>query len=62
MKWGYPASPAQVANTLAAEFVQERRELVGSQADSAIAELTRQLPQAEERMHVAGERLWICAG
>ncbi len=52
-----PVASARIANALAGSFVDLRRSLIAGQADSAIAELNRQLPDAEQRMHASADRL-----
>ena len=51
--WRDPVTAAKIANEFASVFVVHERELVAKQADSALAFLQQQLPQAEDRMRAA---------
>lgn len=55
--WPDPRRSADIANALAASFIALRRDLIASQADTAIAELGKQLPIAEARMRETGREL-----
>ncbi len=55
--WGDPETAAKIANAFAAVFVDHERQLVAHQADSAIAFLQRELPEAESRMRASQEAL-----
>jgi capsular exopolysaccharide synthesis family protein len=47
--WSNPETSAAVANAFSAAFVDRERQLVGSQADSAIKTLTAQVPPAQAK-------------
>jgi polysaccharide biosynthesis transport protein len=49
LTWPTAEGSAQVANAFAGAFVDQQRNLVASQADSAIASLTQQMPDAQRR-------------
>ena len=51
--WRDPVTAAKIANEFASVFVIHERELVAKQADSALAFLQQELPQAEDRMRAA---------
>lgn len=55
--WSDPVNAARIANSYANVFVERERELVASQADTAISELEKQLPAAEERMRAQNDAL-----
>ena len=55
--WKDPATSAKIANAFAATFIERERDLVSNQADSAIAFLERDLPDAERRMRDAQDAL-----
>jgi len=48
--WNDPVMAARIANTYANVFVERERQLVASQADTAIGYLEKELPAAEGRM------------
>lgn len=48
--WSDPRTSAKLANALAGSFVDLRRNLIADQANGAIEELNRQLPDAEKAM------------
>ncbi len=48
--WKDPVKSAQIANAFASVFVDRERQLVASQADSAISFLQAELPNAESKM------------
>lgn len=51
--WRDPVTAAKIANEFASVFVVHERQLVATQADSALGFLQEQLPQAEDRMRAA---------
>ncbi len=48
--WRDPQTAANIANDMAAAFVQRERDLVAQQADAGIAFIASQLPSAEEQV------------
>jgi polysaccharide biosynthesis transport protein len=55
--WSDPVTSAAVANAFGAAIVNRERQLVSSQADSALAALQQQMPAAQARMNEADNRL-----
>jgi capsular exopolysaccharide synthesis family protein len=53
VEWSDPVTSARIANQFASVFINHERELIGSQADSAISFLQKEMPAAEERMRAA---------
>jgi len=53
VSWKDPVMSARIANEYAGVFIEHERELVGSQADSAIAFLQHDMPDAEAHMRAA---------
>jgi capsular exopolysaccharide synthesis family protein len=51
--WKDPVMSARIANEYAGVFIEHERDLVGSQADSAIAFLQHDMPDAEAHMRAA---------
>ena len=51
--WRTPEMSAKIANDFASVFIDHERELIGSQANSAITFLQREMPSAESRMRAA---------
>src|ERR1700693_1769408 len=51
--WSDPETSAKIANMFATVFVDRERQLVASQADSALKFLQQQLPDAQHRMQSA---------
>jgi capsular exopolysaccharide synthesis family protein len=57
VSWSDPETAAKVANMVATVFVDRERQLVASQADSAIGFLQEQIPSAQRRMEAAQNAL-----
>ena len=55
--WRDAATSAQIANTFADVFVDHQRKMISRQADSALAFLEQQLPQAQVHMRSAQNAL-----
>jgi polysaccharide biosynthesis transport protein len=55
--WSNPTTSAQIANTFANVVVDRQRQLVATQADSALAFLNQQLPEAQKTMNDAQTQL-----
>jgi polysaccharide biosynthesis transport protein len=55
--WSDPVTSAAVANAFGAAIVNRERQLVSSQADSALAALQQQMPAAQARMNEADNKL-----
>lgn len=55
--WSDPEGSARIANRLADAFLDVRRELIGTQADAAIAYVGGQLPAARARMRASADAL-----
>ncbi|MEO6834745.1 MAG: polysaccharide biosynthesis tyrosine autokinase [Candidatus Tumulicola sp.] len=55
--WGSAAEAARIANEFSNVFVARERDLITSQATSAMAFLSQQLPGAEKRLRVAQTKL-----
>jgi capsular exopolysaccharide synthesis family protein len=53
VSWKDPVMSARIANEYAGVFIEHERDLVGSQADSAIAFLQHDMPDAEAHMRAA---------
>lgn len=51
--WSDPVNASRIANAFADVYVERQRELVASQATSAMTRLQREIPQAERRYHNA---------
>ncbi|MEA2667010.1 MAG: tyrosine-protein kinase Etk/Wzc [Candidatus Eremiobacteraeota bacterium] len=57
VSWSDPQGSARIANRLADGFLDVRRELIGAQADSAIAYVGGQIPAARARMRASADAL-----
>lgn len=55
--WGSAEEAAKIANEFSSVFVARERDLITSQATSAMAFLSKQLPGAEQRLRVAQTKL-----
>lgn len=55
--WNNPKTSAAIANAFGQAIVDRQRQLVSSQANQAIADLKTQLPQAQQRMNAAQDKL-----
>ncbi|HEY8297856.1 MAG TPA: polysaccharide biosynthesis tyrosine autokinase [Candidatus Baltobacteraceae bacterium] len=55
--WSNPEQSARIANEFASVFITRERDLIASQANSAIAFLTGEMPAATKRLAVADGRL-----
>jgi polysaccharide biosynthesis transport protein len=55
--WNNPTTSAEIANTFANVVVERERQLVASQADSALDFLNQQLPQAQKALNDAQTQL-----
>jgi len=53
VSWNSAETSAKIANQFAADFVSRERDLIASQATSALAFLSQQMPAAEKRMTAA---------
>jgi capsular exopolysaccharide synthesis family protein len=55
--WSDPVTSAKIANEFATVFVERERELVASQANGALDQLSRQLPQARTKLSQAEQNV-----